>query len=78
MCGVDSASLYLRAVSVEGQDIVCEAQNDAALEGTLTVRVGYGGRGAGCVVVAWVGLRGPSCRAPSCSMGMQEVHVGVL
>jgi pyruvate kinase len=39
VCGADdSASLYLRVTRVDGADVVCEAQNDAAaLGGVLTV-----------------------------------------
>lgn len=40
MCGSDSASLYLQVLSVEGQDIVCEAKNGAVMDGLMTVREG--------------------------------------
>jgi hypothetical protein len=37
VCGADSASLYLSVLSVEGQDIICEAQNSAVMDGLMTV-----------------------------------------
>lgn len=37
VCGADSASLYLRVLDVQGTEVVCEAQNDAVLDGLLTV-----------------------------------------
>lgn len=37
MCGSDSASLYLEVVSVDGQDIACEAKNGAVMDGLMTV-----------------------------------------
>jgi hypothetical protein len=37
VCGADSASLYLRVLQVEGQDIICEAQNSAVMDGLMTV-----------------------------------------
>jgi len=35
--GADTASLYLRAESVSCSDVVCVAQNNACLDGLLTV-----------------------------------------
>lgn len=37
VCGADSASLYLEVVRKEGTEVVCEAKNDATLDGLLTV-----------------------------------------
>ena len=37
--GSDRASLYLTVRGVEGDDIVCEAQNGAVMDGLLTVSV---------------------------------------
>lgn len=37
VCGADSASLFLRVTQVVGPDVICEAQNDAVLDGLLTV-----------------------------------------
>jgi hypothetical protein len=38
VCGADSASLYLEVKEVVGEhDVVCEAKNDALLDGLLTV-----------------------------------------
>ncbi len=37
MCGADTASLYLQVKAVEGDNVVCEAQNDAVLDGLMTV-----------------------------------------
>ncbi|WIA20807.1 hypothetical protein OEZ85_005164 [Tetradesmus obliquus] len=37
VCGSDSASLYLTVLQVEGQDIICEAQNSAVMDGLMTV-----------------------------------------
>ncbi len=37
MCGADSASLYLEVTEVLEHDVVCEAKNDALLDGLLTV-----------------------------------------
>ena len=35
--GADDSSLYLEVKSVEGSDVICIAQNDAAMDGLLTV-----------------------------------------
>lgn len=40
VCGSDSASLYLKVVAVQDQDIICEAQNGAVMDGLMTVRHG--------------------------------------
>jgi pyruvate kinase len=37
VCGADSASLYLTVLQVEDQDIICEAQNGAVMDGLMTV-----------------------------------------
>lgn len=37
VCGSDSASLYLEVLSVDDQDIVCEAKNGAVMDGLMTV-----------------------------------------
>lgn len=37
VCGSDSASLYLEVLSVEDQDILCEAKNGAVMDGLMTV-----------------------------------------
>jgi hypothetical protein len=37
VCGADSASLYLKVKAVQGDNVVCEAQNDAVLDGLMTV-----------------------------------------
>jgi hypothetical protein len=37
VCGADSASLYLEVKEVLEHDVVCEAKNDAVLDGLLTV-----------------------------------------
>jgi pyruvate kinase len=41
VCGADSASLYLTVLQVEGQDIICEAQNGAVMDGLMTVSMCY-------------------------------------
>jgi pyruvate kinase len=38
VCGSDSASLYLEVLSVDDQDITCEAKNGAVMDGLMTVR----------------------------------------
>lgn len=37
VCGADQASLYLTVKEVQGTEILCEAKNDAELDGLLTV-----------------------------------------
>lgn len=37
VCGADSASLYLEVREVTEHDVICEAKNDAELDGLLTV-----------------------------------------
>lgn len=37
--GSDSASLYLEVLSVQDQDIICQAQNSAVMDGLMTVSV---------------------------------------
>jgi hypothetical protein len=38
--GSDSASLYLTVQRIEGGDIICAAQNDAVMDGLMTVSTG--------------------------------------
>lgn len=47
VCGSDSASLYLEVLSVNDQDILCEAKNGAVMDGLMTVSVV--GLGSHCV-----------------------------
>lgn len=37
VCGADSASLYLEVTEVVGTEVICQAKNDAVLDGLLTV-----------------------------------------
>lgn len=37
VCGADTASLYLEVKEVSGPNAVCEALNDAVLDGLMTV-----------------------------------------
>lgn len=37
VCGADSASLYMEVTEVTETDVICRAQNDAVLDGLLTV-----------------------------------------
>lgn len=40
--GSDSASLYLQVQDIHGQDIICQAQNGAVMDGLMTVsRITY-------------------------------------
>lgn len=55
MCGSDSASLYLEVLSVDDQDILCEAKNGAVMDGLMTVR--------------GVGLREPPYHAAAAAAG---------